>query len=219
MPPSKKFIACFEEQRYYHVICKSIGHQQLFIDDNDRYDFIKKYQYFLSEFVDTLAYNLLDNHVHWIIKMKTSKEIFTLLSTFRNKDLTITQKKYLGGDCSFHELIEQQFHRLFISYTHSFNKVHDRRGHLFNRPFKRINVVDEEHLTRLFVYVHANSLKHGFYKDFSNYNWSSYQFIIGNKRTFLNKEDVLTRFGGIKGFIDSHITMSAAYHMHESAGE
>jgi putative transposase len=219
MPTPPQFTVHFEEQKFYHVICKSIGNQLIFFDDNDRYDFLKKYQRFLGEFVDTFSYNLLDNHVHWVLKMKSETEIFSLLTTFHKKDLTITQKKYLGGECTFHEVIKQQFSRFFISYTRTFNTIHNRKGHLFNRPFTRINVDDEGHLIRLFVYVHANTLKHGFFKDFVNYKWSSYQLIIGNTKTFVCKERVLTLFDGTKKFINIHLSMSEIYEKHELSGE
>ena len=91
------------------------------------------------------------------------------------------------------------------------NKI---KGHLFNRPFKRLEVKDNAHLTQLFVYIHANSMKHGITKDFINYKWSSYQAILSNHPTNIKREEVLNWFGGKDRFITAQHEMAEFYYNH-----
>lgn len=219
MPIPKKYIATFDESKKYHVICKGIAYDKLFYNGNNKYFFLNKYCYYLVDYVNTFAYNLLDNHVHLLIEIKTIDEIKTFLNNIPFQKQTKTQKRFLNGECSLHELIEQQFNKLFIGYTLSFNNVHNRKGHLFQRPFKRILVEDDVHFTQLIIYIHANSMKHQIDYNFQEYNWSSYQQILYNKQSFVEREKVLEWFGGPNKFIQLHKELAHYYYSHPLAGE
>lgn len=173
----------------------------------------------LGDFADTYAYTLLDNHAHWVIKSKQGNEIAVSLKEMPPNELTSTHKKFLAGECAFHELVEQQFNRLFIGYSLALNKRNNTKGHLFYRPFKRIEVKDNSHLTQLFVYVHANVMKHGLLKDFTRHKWSSYRAIIADKPTHIKREEVLEWFGGRERFIIAHNEMSGYFYDHPLGGE
>ena len=96
------------------------------------------------------------------------------------------------------------------------NKI---KGHLFNRPFKRIEVKDNAHLTQLFIYIHANIIKHGLSKDFIYYKWSSYLAILSSQPTHIKREEVLDWFGGKEKFILAHREMAKFYYDHPLGGE
>jgi putative transposase len=219
MPLSKEFLVDFQETSFYHVTCKAIDGKKLFLNDDNRHYFLKRYQEFSAGFVDTYAFCLLDNHVHLLIKTNAEKQILTYLNELDTEKQTSTYKKFLQQKCNFHELIEQQFNRLFIAYSLAFNKMNKIKGHLFNCPFKRIEVKDNAHLTQLFVYIHANIMKHGISKDFINYKWSSYHAIISNQPTHIQREEVLNWFGGKDRFILAHQEMAAFYYEHSLGGE
>lgn len=92
-------------------------------------------------------------------------------------------------------------------------------GHLFNRPFRRIEVTGEAHITQLYVYIHSNVLKHGVMKDFREYKWSSYLSILSNNPTHVMRSKALDWFGGKEQFIKLHAAMSQYYYGHECSGE
>lgn len=219
MPLSTQFLASIREASFYHIISRSIDGKKLFRNDDNRIYFLKKYHELLKDFVDTYAYTLLDNHVHWLIKSKCSDSITSFLSCRQQAELTVTHKRFLLKECSFHELIEQQLNRLFIGYSLALNKQNNIKGHLFYRPFRRIEIKDNSHLTQLFVYIHANAVKHGIKKDLTNYKWSSYQAIISDKPTNVKREEVLDWFGGRERFITAHKEMSAYFYEHPLGGE
>jgi putative transposase len=215
----KQLLAEFQETSFYHIICKAIDGKKLFLNDDNRQYFFKRYQDFSSGFIDTYAFCLLDNHVHLLIKTNSEKAILAHINQLDKEKTTSTYKRFIQQECSFHELIEQQLNRFFISYCLSFNKVNNIKGHLFNRPFKRIEIKDNSHLTQLFIYIHANAMKHGIIKDFTTHKWSSYQAIISDKPTHIKREEVLEWFGGRERFITAHIEMSDYFYDHPLGGE
>jgi len=102
-------------------------------------------------------------------------------------------------------VLENQFLRLFTSYSMHFNSRHKRNGNLFSRRFKRLEVEDDLHFLRLVYYVHANPAKHKLMKDFRKYRWSSYLSILSDKQTKLEREKILDWFEGRKGFLEFHL--------------
>lgn len=201
-----KLTAAFLPESFYHIICKSLNNQLLFLSDENKRYFLSRYKFYLSGYADTYAYNLLDNNVHFIIKIKSSDDIKMMLKNTEEKTLTIIQKNYLneGSATSIETLIERQFNSFFVSYTRSFNIFYKKKGHLFDSPFKRIRLKDEMQTTQAIVYVHANAKKHKLTYDISKQLWSSYQSLISDAHTMLKREEVISWFGGIEGFMETH---------------
>ncbi|MBI2729279.1 MAG: hypothetical protein HYX40_00730 [Sphingobacteriales bacterium] len=213
-------LATLEEERFYHITCKSINEKSLFRDDKNKIFSLNKYQSFLGNYMDTYAYCLLDNHAHWLIKVKPATVIRQNILLIPDEEKTILQSRFIKGeDLTVDELVVRQFNSFFVSYTRSFNNMYKRKGHLFETPFKRITVKDDAHFTQLVIYIHANPLKHGFVKDFTVYDWSSYQIILNTSPTFIQRDYVLNWFGGRVRFIETHINQSQFYYGHELNGE
>jgi len=211
MPVPKELIAHFEEKNFYHTFCKSVGNVDLFKDSVDKYHFLQWYFLFLGPFVDTYFFNLLDNHVHFAIKIKSEEKIVETLSQYHPELLIPTHQKFLKRKCSLHTLIAKQFQRLFIKYTIYYNKNYLRKGHLFVRPFKRKHVVDSRHFARLMVYIHANEVHHKISKTFENSKWSSYNEILGYKPTKIMRTQILALCGGRQKFILLNKQMALRY--------
>jgi putative transposase len=190
---------------FYHVICKSINKNLLFLNDNNRTYFLKKYQLYLSDYTDTYAWCMLNNHVHWLIKVKEEKDITAYLQGLEDEKLTVTQRRFISGEpVTPDELLERQYNSFFVSYTRSYNIMYTRKGNLFDRSFRRIAIADDRHLTQAIVYIHANTVKHSIMKDFTAYRWSSYQAILSERPTNVKRREVLDWFGGKDKFIEIH---------------
>jgi hypothetical protein len=67
---------------------------------------------------------------------------------------------------------------------------------LFERPFKRILIDDDEYLKNVILYIHNNPVHHGFCEHPLEYPWSSYLSCISDKPTKLKREAVSGLFGG-----------------------
>ncbi len=200
-------LARFSPGAYYHVFNRTNNREPLFVTDENRRFFLKQYKKFLSPYVDTFAWCLMDNHFHLSIRIKPAALITEVIQQIPGMHRIVTQERFLEmpvPERDFHEIIERQFTRLFTVYAMAINRQFGRSGNLFYRPFKRIAVNDENHLMWLIYYIHANISRHGVLPDFTSYLWSSYPAFLSDQLTHLCKQEVLDWFGGLKGFLDFH---------------
>jgi len=199
--------ATFLENRFYHVFNRTNNREPLFLADNHFNFFLKRYQSYLGGFVDTYSYALLSNHFHLSIKVKSVEEILVYVLSLNNQNRTKPIRNFLSLDdksASIHSLISSQFRRFFISYTQVFNKITSRKGNLLNRPFKRSLVDDDSKFAYLQYYIHHNARKHKLVANFTDYPYTSYQILLSDKPTFLNREFVYEWFGSREAFIKFH---------------
>jgi putative transposase len=96
------------------------------------------------------------------------------------------------------------FSNFFNAYSKSINKSYDRSGSLFQDRFSRIKIQDESYLKNLILYIHLNPVHHGFTTEFSSYKHSSYQAIISNTSTKLDREFVIHLFSDVENFVFAH---------------
>lgn len=219
MPILKKYQADFEEGEIYHIYNRTNNQEPLFLNDENRLFFLKRYKEILSPFLDAFCWNLLSNHFHLLARVKPEAVISAFLQKQSKKKLTITENKFLEKKILLGELLEQEFKRFFQSYALAFNKWHMRKGNLFYKPFKRIKIEKDEQFTMAIIYIHANSLKHGIVKDFTKYRWSSWQTITSKKPTLLVRKEVIEWFGNLETCIKVHKEMSVYYYDCEVAIE
>ena len=198
---SKKYKAPFVENALYHVYNRTNNKELLFRNDTDRFLFLRRFNFYTAPFLETISWNLQLNHFHFYVRIKSFEEINNYLITRDSDELCITEKKFLKQNVSLHNLIDNVFKRLFISYTTRFNKIHNRKGNLFHRPFKHVVTDKDSQFTQTVIYINANAVKHKLVKDISDYQWSSYHDIISENPTTLLRREILDWFGGKSQFI------------------
>lgn len=131
--------------------------------------------------VEILAFCLMDNHFHLLVRQKTDNGITEFMR------------------------------KIGTGYTNYINKKYDRNGALFQGKFKSVHVEKDAHLMYLPIYIHFNPLDYEFkewrqgkIKDtkkalefLANYRWSSYQDYIGQKNfsSVISKDFILNRLG------------------------
>jgi putative transposase len=216
MPINKKYLADFEEEGIYHIYNKTNNKELLFLSDENRLYFLKKYNSILSPFIDTYCWCLLPNHFHILIKVKKQNVINDFLSRQEKVKLSITEKRFLLSEISLGDLIEQSFKRFFQSYAQAFNKENERSGNLFYKPFKRILIDSVEYFTQTIIYIHANAQKHGIVKDFTKYKWSSWNSILSLKNTNLLRDELISWFGSREKFIKVHLDNVQYYYEYDT---
>ena len=118
--------------------------------------------------LEIIAFCLMPNHYHLLLKQISQNGIRNFLSLFQN------------------------------SYTKYFNTRHNRRGPIFQGEFKAVRVETEEQLVHLSRYIHLNphsSYVVKSIKDLENYPWSSLPDYLGKqKQSFVEKEVILNLF-------------------------
>lgn len=163
----------------YHIYNCGNNGESLFKEKRNYDFFLKKYQQYCSGILDTYAYVLMNNHFHFLVKVKDPG-----LSTGKDFTTDATLKA------------SRQLSHFFNSYAQSFNKAYGRRGKLFEVPFKRKRVEKESYFLRLVRYIHCNPEYHGFVSDFRQWEYSSWHaFSNESPSGFLAKEEVLSSFG------------------------
>ncbi len=184
-----------EEGKFYHIFNRGINGTNLFYSTANYDFFLRRYDYYLSDFPETYAFCLLPNHFHLLVRVKDKAELDVSIdvSHFENvKHLNVGEK------------VSKQFQAFFTSYSKAINKQENRHGSLFEKPFRRIWVNSEKYLSNLVFYIHANPQLHGIIDDFRMYRWSSYERILFNKPTKLQKEKVLEWFTDKANYLYFH---------------
>jgi putative transposase len=217
MPIAEKYLADLEEDNIYHIYNRTNNKELLFRTDENRRFFLQRFIHYLSPYIDTYCWCLLPNHFHFLIKVKSAKEIKSWLQ--QQEKLKPAEKEYLEGNQSSALLIEKAFHQFFTSYSMAFNKMYNRDGNLFHRPFKRVQVNKESHFTQAIIYIHANPLKHKLVTDFTIYYWSSWKAIISDGNTQLLRKELIDWFGNKEQLIRAHYDLSQYYYDSEIAIE
>ncbi len=126
-----------------------------------------QFQKYLHPFLDTFCWNLLPNHFHFLVRIKTTEEIKKYLQALLFETLKPIEKKYLADKTTTELLLEPKWKRVFTAYAMAFNREHKRKGNLFQRPFKRVEVIQESHFTQAIIYIHANAQHHKLCSNFT----------------------------------------------------
>jgi len=90
-------------------------------------------------------------------------------------------------------------------YTQSFNRTHDRVGHIFQGRYKSILVEKGPHLLELCRYIVLNPVKAGLLKHPEQWKWSSYRATAGQSKPadFLTTGWILRQFSRQKAEAES----------------
>ena len=202
----------FYDNGIFHVYNRTNNKELLFKSAENKLYFLKRFQKYLHPFLDTFCWNLLPNHFHFLVRVKSTEQIKKYLQSLEPQTLKPTEKKYIDDKSTTELLLKLEWKRLFNSYAMAFNKQHNRKGNLFQRPFKRVEVTTEAQLTQAIIYIHANAQHHKLCNDFTRHEWSSWHTILSEKPTNLKRDEVLALFGGRQLFIDTHMLMTQFYY-------
>lgn len=163
----------------YHVYNRGTDKRDIFLDKNDYLRFYQTLNIFnvvapvvnfdsalvlcknakhVDRLVEILAYALLPNHYHLLLKQKVD-----------------------GG-------ISQFIKRVAGGYTSYFNIEQNRSGVLFQGKFKRVHIDTDEQLNYLFVYVNENHAVHGIEIERDICHSSSIHYQGLKKSTLLKKD-------------------------------
>ena len=181
----------FEENQTYHIYNRSVSETDLYrTEDNYRY-FLKQWQKYLGNYMEVLAYCLMLNHFHFLTTIKPVNEP---IRAFIQKENTVAASNFLHKEITYNIFLEDQFKRLFSSYSLAFNKQHQRRGALFQKRFKRVQLHNIESIIDKLYYIHHNPIHHGFTVFYQGWDFSSYAAYFSGKPTKVAVEAMMDMF-------------------------
>jgi REP element-mobilizing transposase RayT len=168
--PSKKLKTPVLPDKYYHIFNRANNNELIFKEHEDFQLFLTKLGELVTDKIDIYCFCLMPNHFHMLIKPKYD-----------------VKRK---GEGSFIESLK----KLFQMHVQYFNKKYQRKGSLFYKSYRRIEIKDESYLKYLVFYIHYNAQKANLVPHYYDYQYSSYRFFLNNKETKLRKDVVLSWF-------------------------
>jgi REP element-mobilizing transposase RayT len=180
---------------YYHIYNRGNNSSPIFFETENYYHFLRLYAKYIDPIAETYAWCLLNNHFHFLVRIKEKNEIIESHLTYNTTEKPKVIEPY------------RQFSHLFNAYTQSINKRHKRTGSLFENKYERKPVTSENYFQRLIFYIHNNPVHHGLVSHMGMYPWSSFDSFLSEKPTMVKREEVIELFGDRENFI--------AFHKHE----
>lgn len=89
MPIDKKYLQDLEPTVIYHIYNRTNSKEALFISGTNCLYFLKKYAMYLSVYVKTYAYCLMDNHFHVLVQVADEAAI---INTIKKVERKVTDK-------------------------------------------------------------------------------------------------------------------------------
>lgn len=186
-----------EPDKYYHIYNHGNANDDLFLEEKNYTYFLTRFYQYTNSVSETFAYCLLPNHFHFLIKIKSEKELEKVyLKKYPKQNLQSLE--YLTANTS------RQFSNFFNAYAKAFNKIYNRRGALFIDAFGRKEVKDKNYLIKLVHYIHYNPVHHGFVNKIEDWIFSSYNLIISGTDPNIRRKDVINWFEDLDNFIFYH---------------
>ena len=182
-----------ETDSFYHIYNRANGNEKLFVNDGNYQYFLKCYDHYITTIADTFTYCLMPNHFHFLVRIKSDNIITETYQGFQTLDM-LSRGKYLT----------KQFSNLFNGYTQAFNKQNKRMGSLFIPRYNRKKITSQEYLKNVINYIHQNPIHHGYANKLDVWEYSSFNSLIADKPTKLNKQEVFDIFDDKKGFLEYH---------------
>jgi putative transposase len=181
-----------EYGNFYHIYNHGVGGRDLFLEPENYEYFLGLYDKYILPVAETYAWCLMPNHFHLLVRIKEEVDDVTIVTPDR------VRNPVRGNIPSL------QFSKLFNSYAQAYNKYHETRGALFERPFKRKLIDNLNYRKEVVVYIHCNPIHHGFCTHPVEYPWSSYLTCTSDKATKLKRDEVIGWFGGKDEYEEWH---------------
>ena len=201
--PFRKIIFVYNE--VYHVINRGVAQAPIFLNQKEHQRFVdlldfyrfahpslsfshytrlplKEREKFMddlknksSNLVEILAYCLMPNHFHLLLKQKEERGIPIMLANLQN------------------------------GYAKYFNLKHKRIGPLFQSMFKAVRIETDDQLLHVSRYIHLNPSTSYIVdiEKLSAFHWSSFPEYLGERSSlFVNYEIILSLVGGKQKYKD-----------------
>ena len=181
-----------EESYFYHIYNRGNNGGNIFFDSENYRYFLKLLAKYVIPVADIYCYCLMKNHFHLLIKAKNVDEI-------NNSDLS-----YSTVETPMFVSASKQFSHMFNAYAQAINKRYSRSGSLFEKPFERKRILNEDYLRQVILYIHNNPVHHGFCASADDYQWSSYLSILSPSNSRLKRKEVIDLFDTKENFIYCH---------------
>src|SRR5690606_20761192 len=166
-----------EPDGIYHLFTRGEGNELIFRTEENYHYFLRKLNEYTRDICSVLAFALMPNHFHLLIKTKSEKELTEGMvmkqKTSERKSSKVSETFEVSAT-EMSKFILQKFSNFLNSYTKSFNKMYDRKGGLFMNRIRRAKVKQDTDLSNFIFYIHKNAVHHGLTKNMGDWKFDSY---------------------------------------------
>jgi putative transposase len=201
---------------FYHIYNRGINGCNLFREPGNYEHFLELYDKYISPVAETFAWVLMPNHFHLLVRVKEDV-VYKYSNADRSVDaVRFEEQKWQTislsdlSACEAPDSVTMMKHKipkphlhfshLFNAYSKYFNTCTGRHGALFERPFKRKEITDNDYFRQMVLYIHHNPVHHKFTEHAMDYPWSSYLTCISVKPTKLERDTVIGWFDNEANF-------------------
>lgn len=166
----KNYQRAIQAINFYRFMLQPVKLSKFLTSSEDKQVQILEKMQHAGEQVQILAFCLMPNHFHFLLKQKQDRGISRFLSNFQN------------------------------SYTRYFNSLLLRDGPIFLDQFKAVRVETDEQLMHVSRYIHLNPYTGFVVKsleDLEKYQWSSLPVYLNGDDEIINSEAVLSMFKSV----------------------
>lgn len=199
---------------HYHIFNRGNNKQPLFLDEKDRIRFLFLIIYLqspivfynlgrqTSHYVKNRAFNIVEETVRQVLKERYV-ELVNFVMMPNHFHAIVREVKKDG--------IAKYMQRVLCAYIKYFNTKYKKTGHLFQGPYKAVNVENNNQLLYLSTYIHRNPREIPKWKNKElAYPWSSYQDCSKENRWggLLKRNIIIQQFSNgneYKNFVETSI--------------
>ena len=136
---------------FFHIMTQGINKEYIFENKTDKIKYEKLILQYKEEFnITILAYCIMDNHTHILIRIKTIENMSMFM------------------------------HKINTQYAIYYNKKYNRIGYVFKSRYKSQMIDSLKHLYRCIDYIHDNPVKAKICKNRNQYRFSSFTQLYQN---------------------------------------
>lgn len=158
---------------YYHIYNRGVNRGLIFFSDRNYQFFMDKMLKYLRPYSEILAFCLMPNHFHLLIKV------------------------------GYSEFTENALRPFLLSYAKAINREQDRIGPLFQGRFQANLIEGEEDLLDCATYIHLNPVMANLVSHPSQWKYSSYSNYLGKGlNVFINTSIILEHLGSLSEFMN-----------------
>jgi len=196
--------------KIYHLSSVSTEGVLFFSKDQDYLLFLKFYKENLSSILSTISFCLLPNEFHIIIKINSEQELFNY---YKQNDFFPDESESLESIRKLnHSLALQNFNvfdkhnqKMFTNFFNSFvaeskNQKQLQFNKIAKQGFSKIELSDNVDIVTAITDIHKLPLKTNICTQINQWKYSSYQAILSDKPSNINRDFVLNLFEGKEKF-------------------
>ena len=147
---------------YSHIMVQGINREMIFEKEYYKIMYMKYLKEESEKWnIHILVYAVMNNHAHFLVHYQDIKDISKMMNVVNSK------------------------------FAKLYNRDNERVGYVFRDRFKSVQISNLKQLYNTIAYIHYNPVKAKIVKNLEDYQYSSYQQFISNKKT---KEEIYLLF-------------------------